>query len=267
MKLCDTFRKLSFETWYKLYSAKTVDMQLGEETITDINLLELKLKHGNEIITKTFTKPKESNTGADWEWWLTGKSKKWLGIRIQAKILNHKTNKYEHLHYYKNNKQKTKKYQSDRLVKSSMSDSIKRIPLYCLYSYWDNLNYNVKWKCGSYPEVIDSYGCSFISAYDVVKLRQGNKCNLSDVLDYMIPWHCIICCKGFGGDDLPSRALNTIMELTKISSIVENPKNKPKFKLYDEPPEYVKLLLSNDLTELTDEHLRTITIINENSNE
>jgi hypothetical protein len=61
--------------------------------------LELKIKHPREIITTTFTKPKEAVTGADWEWRLTGPSDDWLGFRVQAKVIELQSSRYEHLHY------------------------------------------------------------------------------------------------------------------------------------------------------------------------
>jgi hypothetical protein len=248
MILCDTFRKLAFDTWFKIQQSKSVLLHIGEETITDNNLLDLKIKHPKEIITRTFTKPQESKNGADWEWWLTGPSNKWFGIRIQAKIINFTNDKYEHLHYKIN---KTT-YQSDRLIQSASEN--KAIPLYCLYSYWDNPTYNISWRCGSFHRVIDSFGCSLVSAYDIVKMRNKNK--LNDILPYMIPWHCIICCKGYGGYDLPERALNTIRNLL-------NGQNLQNIELLNDPPEYVNHLLSNQLEAIKDKNIRTITIIKE----
>src|SRR5688572_13448409 len=99
MSLCETFKNRSSSTWTLLSKAREVDSQLLEETLTDLNLLELKLKHPREIITKSFTKPREGLTGADWEWWLTGPKSLWLGFRVQAKVLNLRSGMYEHLHY------------------------------------------------------------------------------------------------------------------------------------------------------------------------
>ena len=66
MGLCDTFKKRSSITWNLLSKARRIESQLLEETLTDINLLEVKLKHPREIITTAITKPKEAVTGADW---------------------------------------------------------------------------------------------------------------------------------------------------------------------------------------------------------
>jgi hypothetical protein len=98
--LCETFRLLSYETWGRLGRARRIGHQLLEETFTDLNLLELKDRHPTQVYTKVFTKPQEGLNGADWEWWLTdSKRSEWLGIRIQAKVLDLTTDSFPHLHY------------------------------------------------------------------------------------------------------------------------------------------------------------------------
>src|SRR5690349_12453538 len=119
MTLCDTFKKQSSTTWNLLLKARRVKSQLLEETLTDVNLLEFKIKHPREIITKTFTKPKEAVTGADWEWWLTGPSGDWLGFRLQAKVIELQSSLYEHLHY-KNPKKPD--FQADLLIRSALTN-------------------------------------------------------------------------------------------------------------------------------------------------
>ena len=80
-----------------------------EETFTDLNILELKCRHPTEIYSEVFTKRREGVNGADWEWWLTNKSRSlWLGLRVQAKVLHLANNTFEHLHY---RRRKTKTYQ------------------------------------------------------------------------------------------------------------------------------------------------------------
>jgi hypothetical protein len=257
--LCTTFRNLAFSTWNIIQRAKSVSANLGEETITDINLLNLKLNHPKEIIT-AFNKKAEAKNGADWEWWLTGKSRKWLGIRFQAKIINYVNDKYDSLHYQINTKSTPRPYQSDVLIKSALCS--RAIPLYCLYSYWDNPSYKVLWKCGSFPMRIDSFGCSLVNAHEIVKMRKNN--HLNDLLPHMIPWHCIICCKAYGGNDLPERAANTIREQLKISNC----------ELLNEPPKYVKYLFENrkelfqnGLESIKDDNLRGIIIIDDNNSQ
>ena len=91
--------------------SRRAKFQLKEETLTDLNMLELKLRHSRQVRTKVITKKAEGKNGADWEWWFTSKHK-WIGIRGQAKIININTNEFLHLHY----QQPTSKiFQCDKL--------------------------------------------------------------------------------------------------------------------------------------------------------
>jgi hypothetical protein len=89
--LCETFRRQAFWTWDQLGRAQQFNAHLGEESLTDFNLLEIRSRHGREVITKTFSKREESVIGSDWEWWFTGRSRQWLGFRLQAKTIDFRT--------------------------------------------------------------------------------------------------------------------------------------------------------------------------------
>jgi len=136
--LCNTFRAQAFYTWDLLSKSKLNNYQVGEETITDLNLLEIKSRHKKAIYIKEFNKKEEGKFGADWEWWFQGISGLWLGFRVQAKVIKLTSGKFEHLHYWK---KKQKLYQSELLIDKALNSSIKTIPLYCFYIYTDN-NYH-----------------------------------------------------------------------------------------------------------------------------
>lgn len=228
-------------------------MQLGEESLTDFNLLEICTRHPNEVVTKTFTKRQEAATGADWEWWFTGNSKKWLGFRIQAKVLDWQSDRFEHLHY----KLASDDYQADLLCKRARSntETPKRIPLYCLYSQWRYKNPAHIWLCGSFPLTLESFGCSLVDARKIVKLRP--KRNLDELLPVMTPWHCIVCCEGYSTADLPVRALAFWRE--RMAEVGEG----DSVELANEPPDYVRAMQRKELTEPPDANLRTITVFDE----
>ena len=87
MSLCQTYRDLSFRTWRYLEKARSVSHQPLEETITDNNFIELKLRHSNEVLTTTYNRIQEGKNGADWEWWFTNKGKTaWYGVRVQTLV-------------------------------------------------------------------------------------------------------------------------------------------------------------------------------------
>jgi hypothetical protein len=121
VSICDTFRQQSFWTWNQLRRAKLVRSQLLEETITDMNLLEIKTMCGPQVVTATFSKKREGDSGGDWEWWFTGRSKKWLSFRIQAKVLNISKAVYEHIDYAPGGR-----FQVERLIQSCQNATPKR---------------------------------------------------------------------------------------------------------------------------------------------
>lgn len=100
---------------------------LGEEPITDFFVLALKKAAKGNYYINSFTRPKEKITGADWELWFTGASRKWTGLRVQAKVISLDGTRYSQLHY----KQRDGIYQIDRLIADAKKH--RAVPLYCLY--------------------------------------------------------------------------------------------------------------------------------------
>jgi len=182
--ICSTFRKQAFSTWNLLRKSRVNDFQPGEETITDMNLLEIKMKHPQEVFIQKFTKRQEAKTGADWEWWFTGSSGKWLGFRIQAKVINIDTLSFPHL-YYKS----SRIYQTDKLIQDAFKERPHKIPLYCLYTNWNTQSMSYPWHCYSFKKSAKSYGCSILPAFWVkYLLQEGKQPTLKSVIPYM-PGH------------------------------------------------------------------------------
>jgi hypothetical protein len=256
--LCDTFRRQATWTWDSLRQARTASCQLGEESLTDFNLLRIRTRHPHEVFTQTFTKPQEAKTGADWEWWFTGPSRKWLGFRIQAKVIDLRTDKFNHLHY----KKKSGAYQSDELVISARASQPPRIPVYCLYMNVGN------WRslrrvgaCRSYPMTARSFGCMLVGARQVQKLRSmPSATGVNDIVAFATPWHCLVCCSGYANGDLPTRARAFWMHRQSEPDTAgdEIP------ELTDTPPNYVSALMRGELLEPPDDlALRTVTVFKE----
>jgi hypothetical protein len=265
MRLCDTFRRQAFWTWEQIEKANSVDSHLGEEALTEFNLLEFKMRHQHEIITKSFNKREEGVEGADWEWWLTGSTGGWLGFRIQAKVINTRTQRFEHLHYARS----SGTFQSDLLWNRSVVASPARIPLYCLYNYWPNRNQQLNWHCGSYGAAHESYGCSLLDAGFVRQTRTiPNSDQLQFLLPKMLPWHCLVCCEGYGNGDLPNRALNVWRALVRqdrqrqaTGNVID--KDDVNFEVVKQPPRYVSSLLKTEMIDPPDKFFKTITIFRE----
>lgn len=203
--LCDEFKLLAECVFYLLGNDRVINHQTSEETITDFIMRELKTwkyrnSHSNFSI-REFTKQQEGKNGADfeWDWYFVDSSgRKWLGLRIQAKVLNLKTNKFLYLaHSNKNG------HQLDLLVNSSNLDN--RIPYYCFYLHKDNES--------------PLKGCSLSSPYKVKQLLQkNNEPSLDEVLRISFPWHLWICNQRILKKSLPE---NLLVNLKSIN-LVEN---------------------------------------------
>lgn len=277
--LCDTFRSRALLTWDMLARGRSVDCQIGEETLTDLNIIELKIRHSSEIYSRTFNKTEEGLNGADWEWWFTGSSQKWIGFRVQAKVIDIQKNSFNHLHY---KKYKSQLYQCDILIKDSLQKSSPLIPLYCLYSNWNNLPH-FPLKYANYYPIEESYGCSILSAFAVRYLRSKKKTltHFKSLLNYIKPWHCLVCCHGYNAGDLPHRVFDywknfirpietSILEEIDESILEELEDELNNYRkiyneiyLVNEPPHYVRLMLNNELVDQPDPNLRTLTIFQE----
>ncbi len=260
--LCKAFQRLAVNTWRIIELSRRVDFQLKEETFIDINMLCLKTFPGGEIKIKVFTKPEEGKHGADWEWWFKSKANRWIGFRIQSKILNIRTNKFEHLHY------KTKKglFQSDILIQKSLRAHMPMIPLYCLFLQEAN-------SISSQFLLSYLWGCSLVSAFSICDLRyKGNCCSLSDLKNLLEPWHYLVChaeCNG-GGDMVYN------IQKYVFSSFYLPPSNKrlghsidavmPENFVLESPPDYVRKIVKNsdsDDVRIPDRNLRGVIVFDE----
>jgi hypothetical protein len=170
----------------------------------DRNLLELKLRHPHDVVIHIFTKKEEFRTGADWEWWFVGLRRNCFSFRVQAKVIDPAVGGFPHLHYCRPSDHL---YQTDVLIKSALLGSYASVPLVCLYTYWPNARRNFPWQCGTFPVRSALRGCSVASAFAVRHLRPlPNSTHADSVLPVSRPWHCLVCCQGYGGSSLPERA-------------------------------------------------------------
>lgn len=113
--LCVAFQNQAQSTWCLLQTAakqrivsanvrkgkiayKRVPLSIGEETITDLHLLNFAALNDPGIEIVSFTKPAEKRTGADWQWWF-GSSGRWIGVRVQAKVISLPSRRFKQLNH------------------------------------------------------------------------------------------------------------------------------------------------------------------------
>jgi hypothetical protein len=220
--LCGSFRYLAADTFRIIQDARRMRFQLKEESFTDFNLFRLKLYHSDEILIKTFNRIEESVVGADWEWWLSDAAGRWIGFRVQAKIIALNADEFTHLHY-----QPPKCIaQCEKLILQATSNPMYPcIPLYCLY-----LTTPHDIAPGT-PDIF-LHGCSLLSAYRVRQLRATRETALTSLWPDLKPWHRLVCF------DNGNNIIDHVDRLTRSYFLPQRDRNRRQLWI-NEPPPYV----------------------------
>ena len=236
--LCNTFVGMARKIWNELGAARARGISRGEETITDDFLLDVQMAHPAEVSTFQFNKLEESITGADWEWWLTD-GRRWVGLLIQAKILNPKSNLYSSI------KHKVRgRPQIDIILEQA---HLKGIPaLYFLYNHTHLTFPKLSWNCGSTDPEIEQLGCTVAYAAAVKPLVEQGGVGITTLGPVSVPLRCLVCCRvrAESSDDssLPSRANGIGKFLASLAVVGERKFDVAEMRL--KPPAYVTELIS-----------------------
>ena len=103
------FANQSTSIWQRLgyvresYTSRGVlgPVRFGEETITDLLMMDLYLQGSTLAHFQQTSKPDEAMWGTDFELWLGSEGKGWFRFAIQAKKLDLRTNRYSSLTQFK----------------------------------------------------------------------------------------------------------------------------------------------------------------------
>jgi hypothetical protein len=220
--LCESFRHLAEDTFGIIHDSRRMNFQLKEESFTDFNLFRLKRHHSDEIFIKTFNRIEESVVGADWEWWLTDAAGRWLGFRVQAKIIALNADEFTHLHYWPSKSIP----QCEKLILQAANPTYPCIPLYCLYL---TANPTIA------PGIKDVFlhGCSLLSAYRVRQLRTTRETGLAALWPDLKPWHRLVCF------DNGNNIIDHVNRLARSYFLPQNDANTDQLWI-NEPPPYVR---------------------------
>ena len=184
------FETLASDTYQRLREADRHCVRFGEETITDLLLLDLK-RHLSPRVTLIQTpKSDEATKGTDFEMWLSAGTGPSLRFAVQAKRLKIDKQQYLNLRYkVKGN------LQIDKLENYASSNSA--IPIYCLYNYPTAPPTKAHWHCCKYAFSKEQFGCT-VTPSAVIRGTFGKRGTKN--FDYIhkdqhtIPWRCLACC-------------------------------------------------------------------------
>lgn len=173
--------RLASETWHRLVDAHRHGFSIGEETITDLNLLEI-AKSGNPCFrTRQVSKKMESKIGADWVWWIGNKRCGWIQYAVQAKKLDPVSRSYRAF----------RKPKGQLSALEGFCRRARAIPLYCLY----NGDVSKPPMLSRHESRCEQYGCTIVN-FERVKTVYTSRgtVRFADLHqgDNAHPWRCLI---------------------------------------------------------------------------
>lgn len=189
MKAVDVFENLASATWQRICLGKAYKISQGEETITDLNLLELARANCPEINIIKTPKTKEPDIGTDWEWWIGNNRLGWLRYAVQAKKIEPKSTRYDALRHEVRGTP-----QIDILEKYAREKG--SIPLYCFYNYLEDNSLGRYWHC-NFSYKVNQFGCTVTPSKNVrTALSQYGTKNFRFLHDFdnTKPWRCLVSC-------------------------------------------------------------------------
>src|SRR5262249_22946180 len=113
-----------------------------EVAATSQLLLELATSVPQFAIARQISAREEAKIGADWEWWLTD-GNDWLGLLVQAKIVNTRNGKYSKFNYRPKGSPKA---QLELLMDAANANGL--YPIVLCYNFQAAPDFN--WNCRTY---------------------------------------------------------------------------------------------------------------------
>lgn len=183
---------LAQETWQRLREASEYSQAMGEESITEYNLLELKKKASSAIRLRSISKMEESRIGFDWEMFVGTRYRGWIRYAVQAKKVDSADGIYHQLDHPRD---ETKPKQIDNLEKYARQH--KAVPIYCFYNHSNIANLQDYWQCGLSFDA-RQMGCTIAPSRRVKDALASRPQDQSFKFIHAdagtIPWRCLLRC-------------------------------------------------------------------------
>lgn len=219
-----TFRRLTYSISH--------DIAQGEETITDINLLDIAIADTKNCVVEKMNKHHESQSGVDWEWWIRQPDGRFRRYAIQAKKLSPNDR------YVRLNHKNSHGRQVALLLKYARLNRC--TPLYCFYNHSISARSNKFWHCCRCRIRRAQFGCTVVHAAVVnslIKHRPGF-CEMHQ-RGRALPWRCLLCPTGeptIRSDNRRLRINTTGAQAGRLGDIGADDSSGSE-TLYDEPPQ------------------------------
>jgi len=205
--LCDAMDELALETWQRMEPAfGQPGISYGETSATDNILSALRAKVPG-LLAYQSTGSRESETGADWEWWIGEDAVGWLCLRIQAKRAYGRSREYEQLrHAPPGQHGGAAARQYDTLVRGC-DPGLGYYPFHVFYNGWPEGTFHrgthwavpAQWNaCPNFASVFECghatprhYGCAIAPTRYVKQLCDSDergKYSIVKQLELAVPW-------------------------------------------------------------------------------
>lgn len=187
--------ELSIDVWERLRDVKRLTKPLGvrhgEETITDLLMLDLMRKLSGHVMATQTPKHKEAKSGTDFELWVERPNRQWVRFAVQAKRINFERSTYSGLNYKVNGTKQM--HLLERFANTNGA-----IPVYCFYNYCENPKCSDHWRCCSKPYVEEQLGCTIATLRTVKRAaKQHGAKNFGWIHKQpgTIPLSCLLICE------------------------------------------------------------------------
>lgn len=195
MTLVTALEVLATDTWGRLEDSRRLGIRFGEETITDLLLLDLGRKHSSGSQVLQTPKVDESKRGTDWEWWIGSRQRGWLRMAIQAKKMDVPNARYKQLGHKVGHKAGSE-LQIDVLERYAIAN--RAIPMYCLYNHVEGSVASSGWRCCDPCVEISQLACTITTSSVVRRAmakRGGRNFASLHASSEALPWRCLAKCK------------------------------------------------------------------------
>lgn len=183
------FEELACSTWNLLADAKRLGLSFSEDTVSDLNMLQIARSHVNAVKVSRVTNRQEHFVGFDWMWLVSAPGVGRVIYVVQAKKMrldNTPSYAYGTLKY-----PRCPPFQIDVLQK--FADKIGAVPLYCFYNNVSNSEVTNHWHCRDRPDP-PQMGCTLVPLGAVQVVHNGDgKRDFRRIhhCQCAVPWRCL----------------------------------------------------------------------------
>jgi len=184
-----TLERLAEETWDRLDLSCRCGCAQSEETITDINLLELVRCRTRGLRVYKARGKDEPTKGFDWEWYVGANGAGWWRYSVQAKKLDVRANRYPGFRHAV-----AGRFQIDILADFARSN--RTVPLYCFYNAVSAAVEQAHWHCRLQFRA-KQLGCSLAPLEVAQQLHRSGVHRTFENAHHdprVLPWRCIVVC-------------------------------------------------------------------------